>query len=222
MTQAFFQREPQDLAVALIGKVLRHKYVDPCYGPLWLAAQIIETEAYYLTDRASHSSLGFTEKRRALFMTAGTLYMYYARGKDSLNFSALGDGNGVLIKSGYPYLDQMSPAITRSVMQTLNPGPRGLKPVSQLCSGQTLLCRALNIKVAEWNAKALTPSRIRLDDVGYKPASVVQCRRLGITEGRDEHLLYRFVDGAHVRHCTRNPLTKRGAEEGIDYLLRRP
>ena len=35
-------------------------------------------------------------------MPPGTIYMYYAHGGDSLNFSCQGDGNAVLIKSGYP------------------------------------------------------------------------------------------------------------------------
>jgi len=43
-----------------------------------LTAQILETEAYYLNDKASHASLGFTEKRKALFMPPGTIYMYFS------------------------------------------------------------------------------------------------------------------------------------------------
>jgi DNA-3-methyladenine glycosylase len=34
--------------------------------------------------------------------------MYYARGGDSLNFSAHGPGNAVLIKSAYPWQDEVS------------------------------------------------------------------------------------------------------------------
>ena len=70
-----------------------------------LAAQIIETEAYEITDKGSHAYLGRTPSREALFAPSGTIYMYYARGGDSLNFSARGDGNAVLIKSAYPYFD---------------------------------------------------------------------------------------------------------------------
>jgi len=67
------------LARALIGKVLRHRVDHPDGGRIWLAAKIIETEAYYLTEKGSHSSLGWTEARRAMFMEPGTIYMYYAR-----------------------------------------------------------------------------------------------------------------------------------------------
>ena len=79
---SFFERDPREVAPDLLGKVLRHR-IDGC----WLEARIIETEAYLLEERGSHASLGETPSRRALFMEAGTIYMYYARGGDSFNFS---------------------------------------------------------------------------------------------------------------------------------------
>lgn len=95
LPDTFFDRDAQLLARELLGKVIRHRV-----GALWLSARIIETEAYYLVDKGSHASLGYTEKRKALFADGGHIYMYYARGGDSLNFSAHGPGNAVLIKSG--------------------------------------------------------------------------------------------------------------------------
>ena len=83
----FFDQTAESLAIALLGTILRRR-VQTSKGPVWLAARIIETEAYYRDERGSHSSLGYTEKRRAMFMPPGTIYMYYARGGDSLNFSA--------------------------------------------------------------------------------------------------------------------------------------
>ena len=77
-------------------------YCKHTFNQFFFSARIIETEAYYINEKGSHASLGFTEKRRALFMPPGTIYMYYAHGGDSLNFSCQGDGNAVLIKSGYP------------------------------------------------------------------------------------------------------------------------
>ena len=74
ITPEFFHQEPQALAIALLGKVLRRK-VQWQGKTLWLSARIIETEAYYRDEKASHSSLGFTAKRKAMFMTPGTIYM---------------------------------------------------------------------------------------------------------------------------------------------------
>ena len=92
---SFFERDPREVAPDLLGKVLRHR-IDGC----WLEARIIETEAYLLEERGSHASLGETPSRRALFMEAGTIYMYYARGGDSFNFSCLGVGQRSFDQSG--------------------------------------------------------------------------------------------------------------------------
>lgn len=98
LTPQFFIRDAQTVACALIGKVLSH-----CVEGVWLSAMIVETEAYYRAEKASHASLGFTEKRRALFMPPGTIYMYYARGGDSFNLSCGEEGDAVLVKAGVPY-----------------------------------------------------------------------------------------------------------------------
>ena len=143
LRNSFFNQEPCSLAKQLLGKVIRRKYRQ-----YWLSAQIIETEAYYLEEKGSHASLGFTEKRKALFMPPGTIYMYYARGRDSLNVSCKGKGNAVLIKSAFPYEDQLTHPAAIAVMQQLNPLPSGqLRSIQKLCRGQTLLCASLHLTV---------------------------------------------------------------------------
>ncbi|MCB1647332.1 MAG: DNA-3-methyladenine glycosylase [Pseudomonadales bacterium] len=215
----FFDKPPAALAVALLGKVLRRK-VSTSDGDFWLAARIIETEAYYLQEKGSHSSLGFTEKRKAMFMAPGTIYMYYARGGDSLNFSAKGQGNGVLIKSGFPWFDALSPEANLPVMQALNPGTQGPRPVTRLCNGQTLICKSLGLKVPDWNQQRLDPERFRLEAPDKGISEYIQTSRLGIPEGRDHHLPLRFIETALARHATRNPMTVRNAREGVDYFRR--
>lgn len=214
MPDLFFNRDALTVARDLLGKVIRHRVDD-----LWLSARIIETEAYYLDEKGSHASLGYTEKRKALFLDGGHIYMYYARGGDSLNFSAGGPGNAVLIKSGHPWLDSVSGQSSLQRMQRLNPDTQGrLRLPSKLCCGQTLLCRALGLKVRDWDAKCFDPMRFFVDDVEERPAQIIQCARLGIPRGRDEHLPYRMVDAAFAPFCTRNPL-RRGQIEGRDYLI---
>ncbi len=202
LDQTFFDRDAEELAIALLGKVIRHK-VDQ----LWLSARIIETEAYRLEDRGSHASLGETPSRKALFMEGGTIYMYYARGGDSLNLGARGAGNAVLIKSGYPVVDGISGEDSLAAMQRLNPARDGsTRSEGKLCAGQTLLCKALGLKVPEWNTRQFDPQRFFVDDDGYRPVQIIRTTRLGIPAGRDEHLLYRYVDSAYAPFCTRNPL----------------
>jgi len=212
LPDSFFNRDAQTLARDLLGKVIRHKV-----GELWLSARIIETEAYYFEEKGSHASLGYTEKRKALFLDGGHIYMYYARGGDSLNFSAQGPGNAVLIKSAYPWVDAFSNENSLAQMLVNNPNPDGsIRTPERLCAGQTLLCKALGLKVPTWDAKRFDQELLFVEDVGQTPPRIIQTTRLGIPTGRDEHLMYRFVDAAYARFCTRNPV-RRGQVEGRDY-----
>ncbi len=212
LPDSFFNRPALELAPNLLGKVIRYRYND-----VWLSALIIETEAYRLTDKGSHASLGYTEKRQALFKDGGTIYMYYARGGDSLNFSANGPGNAVLIKSGYPYFDALSPESTLSILQANNPDRQGQpRPVHKLCAGQTLLCKSLGLKVPDWDNQSFDAQRFYVEDCGLRPQEIIQACRLGIPKGRDEHLPYRFVDADYAAYCTKNPL-RRGQREGYDF-----
>lgn len=207
LKRSFFNRDACLVARQLLGKVIRRKYQGH-----WLSARIIETEAYYLDEKASHASLGFTENRKALFMPAGTIYMYYARGKDSLNVSCKGNGNAVLIKSAYPFADNSmhssSLETTIKIMQQLNPAASGgTRSIANLCNGQTLLCRSLDLKVKRWDQQQFDENTFYIDNVNIKPFTVVTTTRLGIPKGRDEHLPYRFIDGEFTRFCTRKPIT---------------
>jgi len=206
LDESFFARDPQSVARDLLGKVIRFRN---------LSARIIETEAYYLKDKASHASLGFTEKRKALFMDPGTIYMYYARGGDSLNISCKGEGNAVLIKSACILEDD--PNI--KIMQNNNPLGEKPRKIERLCSGQTLLCKAMGIKVGDWDQKKFDYKKFYFKDIGLIPEKIVKCKRLGIPKGRDEHLLYRYIDFAKAKYCTKNILTARGAKEGVDYFI---
>jgi DNA-3-methyladenine glycosylase len=202
---AFFNRDACLVARELLGAVIRRKYKEQ-----WLSARIIETEAYYLEEKGSHASLGFTENRKALFMPAGTIYMYYARGRDSLNISCRGKGNAVLIKSAFPFFDEIFTESTLSIMQHLNPSVKGeSRSREKLCSGQTLLCRALDLKVSEWDQQQFDRKEFYIEASTDLPDKIIQTTRLGIPKGRDEDLPYRFIEHRNAPFCTSNPLTKR-------------
>ena len=214
LEQTFFQQSACSLAQRLLGKIIHHKYEGH-----WLSARIIETEAYYLHEKGSHSSLGYTPKRRAMFMPAGTIYMYYARGHDSFNISAQGKGNAVLIKSASFFTDDFTDPKALDIMQALNPSASGKpRPADTLCSGQTLLCRSLGLKVTDWDQQQFDNSRFYIYDCGYQPQQIIQTTRLGIPQGRDEHLLQRYIDFDYARFCSKNPLRQKAA----DYRLIRP
>ena len=214
----FFDHNATTVAKSLLGKIIRRRYQN-----CWLACRIIETEAYYQKEKGSHSSLGVTEKRKAMFMPPGTIYMYYARGSDSLNVSVRGKGNAVLIKSAFVWFDDRSPESNLKLMQHLNPvkGSNTIRPKEKLFSGQTLLCHSLNLKVKEWDQKTFDLNNFYIEDVGNRVTKIIQTSRLGIPSGRDEHLMYRFIDYDFAKYCTSNPLSKRNWVEGKDYLIHR-
>src|SRR5476651_2729841 len=181
LPDSFFNRDAQLLARDLLGKVIRHRV-----GELWLSVRIIETEAYYCAEKGSHASLGYTEKRKALFLDGGHIYMYYARGGDSLNSSAEGPGNAVLIKSAFPWVDDISGPASLTQMLLNNPDANGgPRPSQKLCAGQTLLCKSLGLKVPAWDAKRFDQERLYVEDVGLAPTQIIQTTRLGIPGGRD-------------------------------------
>jgi DNA-3-methyladenine glycosylase len=226
---SFFDRDAQEVARNLLGLVLCHRVRGR-----WLMASVVEAEAYYLEDKASHASLGYTDKRRALFMPPGTIYMYYARGGDSFNMSVHGQGNAVLFKAGLPLLAEHLPPAPGGRKVTLNWTPREsramlaqmirntplasgrARPEYRVCAGQTLLCKALGLKVPQWDAQPLPSPGLTLVDVGYRPTRIVRARRLGIPAHRDPHHLYRFVDLDRAAAATHPPFS-RGDREGIDY-----
>ena len=135
----FFKKDVVMLAKSLIGKVLCRK-IDT----VTLKARIIETEAYSKSEPASHSSLGWSLSRAAMFMDAGTIYMYHSRAGASFNISALGEGDAVLVKSAVCFLDNDKD--TLYFMQQINKKNDKLRDIYYLASGQTLLCKSLMIK----------------------------------------------------------------------------
>ena len=208
---AFFDRDCDTVARELVGKVLRRKF-----GALWLSAAIVETEAYG-DDKASHSWLGRTPSREAMWAEPGTIYMYHSRGGAALNFSVAGDGHAVLIKSARPWLDHLSCEDALEAMHRLNPVGDRRREDRKLLSGQSLLARALDLHVRDWTGQPMDRARFFVEDVGYRPKGLIQCRRLGIPAGRDEDLMRRFVDARFAHSATQNPLTKRAWTEGVDY-----
>ena len=50
LTNDFFNRDSLIVAKDLLGKMICHKF-----NGLWLSVQIIETEAYYIDEKGSHS-----------------------------------------------------------------------------------------------------------------------------------------------------------------------
>ena len=192
----FFQKDVVMLAKSLIGKVLCRKMDN-----FILKARIIETEAYSKLEPASHSSLGYSLSRAAMFMEAGTIYMYHSRAGASFNISAIGEGDAVLVKSGICFLDNDRDTI--AFMQQINKKNGKLRDIHYLASGQTLLCKSLMIDRVLWDKKQFN-DELYIEDTGYIPENIVISSRLGIPKGRDNLLLpYRYVDKSFIKYATK-------------------
>ncbi len=94
---AFFEANCEELAKRLLGKILCRRI-----GTRVARGRIVETESYLgVTDGASHSFRGRrTERNAAMYMTAGTVYVYPIYGMyECVNISSLEEGSAVLIRA---------------------------------------------------------------------------------------------------------------------------
>ena len=125
-----------------------------------LTGRIVETEAYPgLTDVASHSFRGRTERNQAMFMPAGTCYVYYIYGRQNcVNVSSKDEAGAVLIRAVEPIeghsimLKNRNKKVDASLAQSL-------KSIKDVSNGPAKLCQALNITKDEFNCQPLTFSR---------------------------------------------------------------
>jgi DNA-3-methyladenine glycosylase len=170
LTRSFFQRPAEEVAQALIGKIL----VRRLRGRLF-RARLIETEAYLgPDDLASHASKGRTRRTEVLFGVPGRAYVYLIYGLyEMLNVvaGAAGQGQAVLIRAADP-LDDWKADL----------------------SGPGRLTRALQITRLQ-NGLDLTGTQLYLVDNPDDRPSVQSSKRIGIDYAlhwKDAPL--RFVD----------------------------
>ena len=170
LTRSFFQRPAEEVAQALIGKIL----VRRLHGKLF-RARLIETEAYLgPADLASHASKGRTRRTEVLFGPPGRVYVYLIYGMhEMLNVvaGAAGQGQAVLIRAADP-LDDWKANL----------------------SGPGRLTRAFRITRLQ-NGLDLTGTQLYfLDNPGYQPV-VKSAKRIGIDYAREwKDAPLRFVD----------------------------
>lgn len=60
----------------------------------------------------------------------------------------------------------------------------------------------MELKVREWSCKTFAPDKLYIEDIGYTPDKIAIATRLGIPQGRDEHLPLRFVDMRYIKSTT--------------------
>lgn len=164
--QLDFTAPSQILARALIGASLT---LDGVGGP------IVETEAYDITDPASHSFAGPTARNAVMFGPVGRVYVYRIYGLHFCLNIVCGPqvGGAVLIRA-------LLPAIGIETMTER----RGTGKLEALCSGPGRLCQALGITLAQ-NGLPIDEAPFVLTPA--PDASVIAVGpRIGITKAVDQ------------------------------------
>jgi DNA-3-methyladenine glycosylase len=164
-----FRAPSHEVAQQLIGTVV---LIDGVGG------RIVETEAYDMSDPASHTYGGPTERNAAMFGPPAHAYVYRSYGIHwCLNFvcQEAGHGAGVLIRA-------LEPLAGIASMQAR----RGVEEVRQLCSGPGKLCQALGVTGA-LNGKplALPPFALLAPGPDVAGATLVSGPRIGISKAID-------------------------------------
>ncbi|MEA3137073.1 MAG: DNA-3-methyladenine glycosylase [Thermoplasmata archaeon] len=183
LPRAFYARDAETVAPALLGKLLVHRQQD---GTL-RRARITETEAYVGEhDLASHSSKGRTARNEAMFGPPGRAYVYLIYGMHHcLNVvtGKTGDGQAVLLRAAEP-LDGWDADLR----------------------GPGRLARAFGL-TREHDKADLVRGALRVHD-GPAPARVEATARIGVDYADDwANAPLRFHDAASS-HVSKRPAAK--------------
>ena len=165
---ADFMADAPVVARALIGATL---LVDGVGGI------IVETEAYDMSDAASHTHRGPTPRNRAMFGPPGHAYVYRSYGLHwCLNFVCreAGHGAGVLIRALQP---------TQGI-ETMRER-RGLHDERLLCAGPGRVTQALGVSDAHYGLALTRPPFRVLAAPADSAALILAGPRIGVSKGVD-------------------------------------
>jgi DNA-3-methyladenine glycosylase len=184
---AFYVRDPRDVAVDLLNKLLIHH--DPVLGPI--GGRIVEAEAYLGAgiDPGSHAFRGPGTRNATMFGPPGRLYVYFTYGMhwcSNVVCNPSGGGGAVLMRA-------LAPLEGLEVMWKRRPKARRER---ELCSGPARLCQALGL-TGEYDGVDLSAGPVLLlDDGTSPPTDPGNSVRIGLTPGKGDESPWRwFVPG---------------------------
>jgi DNA-3-methyladenine glycosylase len=193
---AFFNRDPRQVARALLGKLLIRKTPRGI-----LAGRIVETEAYLgHGDAAAHTAAGKTARNAVLFGPPGRAYVYFIYGNHyCLNVSCLPDGiaGGVLFRALGPLTGIAQMAKARDIEVEDATTLAKISFLKKISSGPGRLSEAFGITRTRDNGKNLASPRsdLRIVDDGYRVRRVMVTSRIGIVKAAEQPLRY-FIAGS--------------------------
>lgn len=181
----YFAKPTLEVARTLLGKLILFR---PELEKPFSAFRIVETEAYFGEDPASHSYRGITPRTEVMFGEPGRAYVYFIYGMyEMLNFVTEPEGKAgaVLIRACEPVF---------GVQSRLN--------------GPGKLTRALGI-TRKHNRERLTGPYFYVIDDGFRVGRVLESPRVGISKGQES--FWRFMIEGHpdVSPAKENKLARR-------------
>jgi DNA-3-methyladenine glycosylase len=180
---ALLARPPLEVAPWLLGTILVRR---DHRGEVVAAGRIVEAEAYGgADDPASHAARGPTARNGTMFGPPGRLYVYFTYGMHwccNVVAHRHGEAGAVLLRALEPLLGEDRMAARR---------PRARRP-QDLTAGPARLTQALDLDGRLDGVDLLDPGApVGLLDDGWRPASWLACRRIGIRQAADRP--WRFV-----------------------------
>lgn len=187
LNRSFFERKTEEVAKALLGKQIVHiVHGHPRAGI------IVETEAYFYGDPASHCFKGMTKSNSALFGPVGHAYVYFIYGNHyCLNIVAHSKevpAGGILIRA-------LEPTLGRDEMIEARHGITGY----QISNGPGKLAQALGITKTH-NHKDLTiqDSLFITEGRSINPSEIITTGRIGISQAKDKPLRFYIANNPWV------------------------
>lgn len=181
----FYLRPTEDVARALLGKVLVHEGTAGV-----TTGRIVEVEAYlYHDDAACHASRGQTARNAPMFGPPGTAYVYLIYGIHycfNVVTGLEGEGEAVLVRA-------LEPLTGMEIMAQR----RGTNEPKKMANGPGKLCRAMAITKAH-NGHDLNRSPLYLADDGFAVSEVVTTTRIGISVATDLPLRFYLANNPFI------------------------
>ena len=198
---AFYNRDPRQIAVDLLGCVLVHGTPEGVSSGV-----IVETEAYLCDDDPACHAYRYPEMRnRTIFGKPGLAYVYLSYGVHRLinaNCEEEGKGSAVLIRALNP-LDGQDLMVER----------RGKL---DLCTGPGKLTQALGIELYQ-DGHDLTRNPLTICWGEFPDDEIISTTRIGISRGTDLPYRYLVSNDANVS-VPPKMAAERGLKRAKDYL----
>jgi len=180
---AFYRRDPREVAVDLLNKLLIHD--DPEHGPV--GGRIVEAEAYLGAgiDPGSHAFRGPGKRNATMFGPPGRLYVYFTYGMhwcSNVVCNPAGGGGAVLLRALHPLdgVDAMWPRRPKARRER------------DLCSGPARLAQALGLTGDLDGADLSNGPVLLLDDGTPPPAEPGNSVRIGLSPGKGDESPWRW------------------------------